>query len=68
MIKEMFKTKFRAIMNVSGKEFTFTKSGVTPQAVINDVKEEGMSVKNILRIETFETTTEKRRGKTARKY
>ena len=26
MVKEIFKTKFRAIMNVNGKEFTLAKS------------------------------------------
>ncbi len=68
MKKEMFKTKFRAIMNVGGKVFTFAKSADTEQGVLNLVKAEGFSLASIAMIESFQMSTEKRRGKTARKY
>jgi len=62
------KTKFRAVMSVNGKEFTFTKSSDTEMGLIRLVKEAGLSVSNIKTIQSFQVSTEKLRGKTARKY
>jgi len=62
------KKMFRAVLNVGGKVFTFTKSGNTEQELINLVKEAGFSITHISKIEEFDVSTEKRRGKTARKY
>jgi len=68
MVKEMFKTKFRAIMNVNGKEFTLAKSGNTEQSLIKIVKEAGMKLSQIVKIEPFQVLVEKTRGKSPRKF
>ena len=68
MKKEMFKTKFRAIMNVGDKVFTFAKSSETEAGLIGLIKEDGFKLSSIAMIESFQVSTEKRRGKTARKY
>ena len=67
MVKEIFKTKFRAIMNVNGKEFKLAKSGNTEQSLIKIVKESGMKISQIVKIESFQVTNEKTRGKSKRK-
>ena len=68
MVKEIFKTKFRAIMNVNGKEFTLSKSGNTEQSLIKIVKESGMKLSQIVKIESFQVSNEKIRGKSPRKF
>ena len=68
MVKEIFKTKFRAIMNVGGKVFTLTKSGNTEHSLIKIVKESGMKLSQIVKIESFQVSNEKTRGKSPRKF
>ena len=67
-VKEQFKTKFKAIMNVGGKTFTFSKSSETEQGLLRLIKGDGFGIKSITQIKSFQISTEKRRGKTARKY
>ena len=62
------KKKFRVVLNVGGKVFTYGKSSTTEQGVINLVKEAGYGLASIMKIEEFSVSTEKRRGKTASKY
>jgi hypothetical protein len=67
-MKAIMKTMFRAVINISGNVFTFTKSANTEMELLGLVKEAGISVADIVKIESFQVSTEKRRGKTARKY
>ena len=55
-------------MNVGGKVFTLTKSGNTEQSLIKIVKEEGMKLSQIVKIEPFQVLVEKTRGKSPRKF
>jgi len=55
-------------MNVGGKVFTLTKSGNTEQSLIKIVKESGMKLSQIVKIEPFQVSTEKTRGKSPRKF
>ena len=62
------KTKFRAIIKVGNKEQAFAKLGATPQNLINMIKEEGLSVKSIVKMETVQVSEEKQKGRTKAKY
>jgi hypothetical protein len=67
MKKELFKTKFRAIINVRGVEQAFAKSADTAMEMMRIIRNEEFS-NMFVRLETFDISTEKRRGKHARKY
>ena len=67
-MKELFKTKYKADINVGGKTFTFSKTSETEQGLIRLVKSGGLSISKITQITSFQISTEKRRGKIARKY
>ena len=62
------KKKFKAVLSVGGKVFTLAKSSETEQGMLTLVKEAGYSLASVVKIEEFKVSTEKRRGKTARKY
>ena len=62
------KTKFRAIIKVGNKEQVFAKLGATPQNLINMIKEEGLSVSSIVKMETVQVSEEKQKGRTKAKY
>jgi hypothetical protein len=47
-------TKYKAVLNVRGKLRNFRKSYVTPQRLIKAIKNEGIDVNNIIRVETFQ--------------
>ena len=67
-MKEIMKTKFRAVINIESKVFTFSKSSDTEMGLIKLVREAGLNISNIKTIQSFQVSTEKLRGKTARKY
>lgn len=62
------KTMFRAILSVNGKENVFAKSSDSVSGLKKLLGEHGMSLSNVKRIETFEQTVEKQRGRAPRKY
>jgi hypothetical protein len=62
------KTKFKATIKVLGKTSTFSKSSDTVQGLITLVKNEGMSVSNIVSITPFNVVEEKPRGRAKAKY
>tara|TARA_R110000796_G_scaffold226887_1_gene343407 strand:- start:568 stop:759 length:192 start_codon:yes stop_codon:yes gene_type:complete len=62
------KKQFRAVINAGGRVFTLGKSSGSEQGLIRLVKEAGYGLSNIVKMEEFSVSTEKRRGKTARKY
>lgn len=68
VLKAKLATRFRAIVNVYGKDIIFSKTSDTEQGLINAIKEHGMSISHIVKFESFKVSTEKRRGKMARKY
>jgi hypothetical protein len=49
----VLKTKFKAVINVSGKLVNFRKSYSTPQRLLKAVKEDGVDIGNVIRVETF---------------
>ena len=66
-VKEQFKTKFRAIINVRGVEQAFAKSTDTAMEMMRIIRGEDLGG-IFVKLETFDMSTEKRRGKHARKY
>ena len=50
----VLKTKFKAVINVSGKLMNFRKSYSTPQRLLKAVKEDGVDIGNVIRVETFQ--------------
>jgi len=62
------KVKFRAVLNLGGKEKVFAKAGDTIQEVIGLLKKDGIGLGNLVRIEPFKVSVEKQRGRTPRKY
>jgi hypothetical protein len=50
----VLKTKFKAVINVSGKLVNFRKSYSTPQRLLKAVKEDGVDIGNVIRVETFQ--------------
>jgi hypothetical protein len=47
-------TKYKAVLNVRGKLTNYRKSYVTPQRLIKAIKNEGIDINNIIRVETFQ--------------
>ena len=50
----VLKTKFKAVINVGGKLMNFRKSYSTPERLIKALKEDGVNMGNIIRVETFQ--------------
>jgi hypothetical protein len=50
----VLKTKFKAVINVSGKIMNFRKSYSTPERLIKALKEDGVNMGNVIRVETFQ--------------
>ena len=59
---------YRAILEINGKEQVFQKLAKTPQEVIKMVKDEGLSIDLITRLEEVEINEEKQRGRKPSKY
>lgn len=59
---------FRAILNVGGKEKAFSKSSGTLPGLVSILKDNGIGLSRVIRIETFDTVVEKQRGRTSCKY
>ena len=49
----VLKTKFKAVINVGGRVMNFRKSYSSPQRLLKEVKEDGVNMGNIIRVETF---------------
>jgi hypothetical protein len=49
----VLKTKFKAVINVGGKVMNFRKSYSSPQRLLKAVKEDGVNMGNVIRVETF---------------
>jgi len=49
----VLKTKFKAVINVGGRVMNFRKSYSSPQRLLKAVKEDGVNMGNIVRVETF---------------
>lgn len=67
-MKKALKKQVRAILNLNGKEQTFSKSGDTASDVLGMLRKDGISLSMVARFEEFQISNEKRRGRTARKY
>ena len=50
----VLKTKFKAVINVQGKTQNFRKSYSTPERLIKALKEDGVNIGNVIRVETFQ--------------
>jgi len=59
---------YRAILNVGGKEQAFSKSSGTLPGLVSILKDNGIGLSQVIRIETFDTRVEKQRGRTSCKY
>lgn len=62
------KKGFKAILSVRGKEQAFAKSSGTIPGLISILKDNGISLSQVIRFEEFATIVEKQRGRTPRKY
>tara|TARA_R100000900_G_scaffold136309_1_gene114228 strand:+ start:282 stop:458 length:177 start_codon:yes stop_codon:yes gene_type:complete len=51
--ESQLKTKFKAVINVGGRVMNFRKSYSSPQRLLRAVKEDGVNMGNIIRVETF---------------
>ncbi len=51
--ESQLKTKFKAVINVGGRVMNFRKSYSSPQRLLKAVKEDGVNMGNIIRVETF---------------
>jgi len=49
----VLKSKFKAVINVGGRVMNFRKSYSSPQRLLKAVKEDGVNMGNIIRVETF---------------
>ena len=52
--ESQLKTKYKAILNVGGKLNNYRKSYSTPQRLLKALKDEGINMGNVIRIETFQ--------------
>ena len=51
--ESQLKTKFKAVINVGGRVMNFRKSYSSPQRLLKAVKEDGVNMGNVIRVETF---------------
>ena len=61
------KLRFRAILNVRGKEQAFSKTADTIKEIFKILNEEEL-MGFLVRVEPFKVAIEKQRGRTPRKY
>jgi hypothetical protein len=47
-------TKYKAVLNVRGKLTNYRKSYVSPQRLIKALKDEGINMGNVIRVETYQ--------------
>lgn len=59
--------RFRAILDVRGKEQAFSKAADTVKEMFKILNEEGL-MGSLIRVEPFKVAIEKQRGRTPRKY
>ena len=52
--ESQLKTKYKAVLNVRGKLTNYRKSYVSPQRLLKALKNEGIDMGNIIRVETFQ--------------
>lgn len=52
--ESQLKTKYKAILNVGGKLNNYRKSYSTPQRLLKALKDEGINMGNVIKIETFQ--------------
>jgi hypothetical protein len=62
------KIKFRAVFTQGGKEVIFAKSADSIKGLREALEKEGLSLKTIKRVETFQVVEELQRGRAASKY
>ena len=67
-MKFEFKDQFRALIKVGGKFSTFPKSTDTLDELSVFLEKAGLSVSNVITIETFKVLEEKQRGRTKSRY
>ena len=67
-MKFEFKDQFRAVIKIKGKFSTFHKATDTLEELSVVLDKAGLSVSNIVAIETFKVLNEKQRGRTKVKY
>ena len=67
-MKFEFKDQFRVVIKVGGKFSTFPKATDTLEELSVFLNKAGLSVSNIIAIETFKVLEEKQRGRTKAKY
>lgn len=52
--KSQLKTKYKAVLNVRGKLRNYKKSYSSPTRLIKALKNDGVDMGNVIRVETFE--------------
>jgi len=67
-MKFEFKDQFRAVIKVGGKFSTFPKATDTLEELSVVLDKAGLSVGNIVAIETFKVLEEKQRGRAKARY